>query len=120
MAQLSVIFGSLLVMIGAVGYVLTDMVSVTALIPAFFGLAIILLGVMAYTPARRKLAMHLAMGVAVLGVLGSASGLIGLARSLGGPPAGAADISRSLMAIALACYLGLGIKSFVAARRARD
>lgn len=117
MAQLSVVFGSLLVMIGAIGYVLTDMVSITALIPSFFGLVIIILGVVAYTPSRRKLAMHLAMGVALLGILGSASGLVGLLRSVGGTAPGAADISRSLMAVSLVVYLAMGIRSFVAARR---
>lgn len=117
MAQTSVMFGSLLVMIGAVGYVVTDMVSVTALIPAFFGLVIIILGVMAYAPARRKLAMHLAMGVALLGVLGSAGGIVGVLRGLGGGVVGAADIARALMALSLVAYLVIGIRSFIAARR---
>ena len=118
MAQASVIFGGLLVMLGAVGYVATDMVSLTALIPAAFGLVIILLGMIAYDASRRRLAMHVAMGVAVLGILGSASGLVDAAQALGsGATPGAAAISRALMALILVVYLVLGVRSFMAARR---
>jgi hypothetical protein len=118
MAQASVVFGGALVMLGAVGYVLTDMVSLTALIPSAFGLVIILFGIMAMSEARRKLAMHLAMGVALLGILGSFTGLIGTGSALvQGAQPGAANISRALMAVLLLVYLTIGVRSFVAARR---
>jgi hypothetical protein len=113
MAQTSVIVGGVLVMLGAVGYVITDMVSLTALIPAAFGLVIILLGIMAYRPSRTKLAMHIAMVVALVGIVGSAGGLVDVVRGAFGPAA----IARAIMAVVLALYLALGVRSFIAARR---
>ncbi|MCZ6835728.1 MAG: hypothetical protein O7G85_08140, partial [Planctomycetota bacterium] len=61
MARLTIVFGSLLIALGLVVYfVLADpdeqgKVSVTALIPAFFGIPIALLGVVAL---KEKLRMH--------------------------------------------------------------
>jgi hypothetical protein len=78
MATTSMVFGGLLVLLGVSGYVLTDRVSVTALIPAVFGVVLLGLGALGNVPARRKLAMHIAMVVAVLGIAGSITGLVAL------------------------------------------
>jgi hypothetical protein len=118
MSQMSVVVGGLLVVLGVAGYVMTGMVSVTALIPAFFGVVIAACGVLARAETRRKTMMHAAMGVALLGILGSFSGLIAVSRGLmAGEPLGAAAISRSLMAGMLIVYLVMGVRSFIAARR---
>jgi hypothetical protein len=118
MSQMSVVVGGLLVVLGVACYVMTGMVSVTALIPAFFGVVIAACGVLGRAEARRKTMMHAAMGVALLGILGSFSGFIAVARGLmAGEPLGAAAISRSLMAGLLIAYLVMGVRSFIAARR---
>ena len=121
MSSASVLFGLLLAAIGAAGYVMSDMVSPTALIPAAFGVVIAMLGLYGRDPARRRTAMHLAMGIALVGILGSIGGVFALAGAVSsGSAPGLAAVSRASMAIVLMLYLTMGVRSFVAARRARD
>lgn len=120
MVGLSVLMGFLLILLGVVGYVASNMVSPTALIPAAFGIVILMLGAYGREASRRRVAMHLAMGIALVGILGSIRGLLALARWMTGSSSGPltlAPIAQALMAILLAIYLAAGIKSFVAARR---
>lgn len=120
MAKQSQTVGLVLMVLGIAGYVMTDMASPTALIPAAFGMVISMLGFYGRHEATRKTAMHLAMGVALVGLLGSVSGLLALPEVFAGtaerPPA---TISRSLMAVILIVYLAAGIRSFRAARAGR-
>jgi hypothetical protein len=100
--------------------VLSNMVSATALIPAAFGVVIVLLGAYGREPTRRRTAMHLAMGIALAGILGSVTGVAPFVRWLTGSTPGPlpmAPASKTIMLIVLAIYLGMGIRSFVAARR---
>ena len=121
MSSASVLFGLLLAAIGGAGYVLSDMVSPTALIPAAFGLVIAMLGLYGRDPATRRTAMHLAMGIALVGILGSIGGLFALASALAsGSAPGLAAVSRASMAIVLMLYFVMGFRSFTAARRARE
>jgi hypothetical protein len=113
MVQLSLWIGLLLVALGIVGYVGTQMISITALIPAAFGVLIVLAALYGRAESRRRTAMHLAMGIALLGILGSFRGLVDV---LGGAT-GAASVARATMAALLIVYLAMGIRSFVAARR---
>jgi hypothetical protein len=52
------------------------MVSWTALIPAFFGLPLVILGVLALQEGWRKHAMHAAVVVGLIGFLGGAFSLV--------------------------------------------
>jgi hypothetical protein len=62
--------------LGVGAYVLSDFASVTALIPAFFGILIAVLGVAGYQRTdRQRLAAYGIGLLAVLGVLGSTRGL---------------------------------------------
>ena len=120
MVGLSLLVGIALIVLGIGGYVLSDMVSPTALIPAAFGVVIMLLGMYGREQTRRRTAMHLAMGVALAGILGSISGVVPFVRWLTGSTPGPlpmAPASKTLMLILLVIYLGMGIRSFVAARR---
>jgi hypothetical protein len=69
-------FGVVLILIGLVGYFGTGMVSPTALIPAAFGLLLTVFGVMARDDKKRKMAMHIAVTVGLLGFLGTVPGLL--------------------------------------------
>ena len=121
MSSMSVWVGVLLIALGVAGYVMTSMVSVTALIPALFGVVLAGLGAWGRDAAKRKTAMHAAMGIAVLGILGSIRGLVALPGVLAGGPAArpAAVYSQAAMAIVLIVYLVMGVRSFIAARRSR-
>jgi hypothetical protein len=73
---LGIVLGIALVVVGVGAYVLSDFASVTALIPAFFGVLIAILGVVGYRRTnRRRLAAYGIGLLAVLGVLGSTRGV---------------------------------------------
>lgn len=109
--------GIILIVLGLVGYFGTGRVSVTALIPAFFGAVFVILALVARSDAARKHAMHAAVALALLGLLGT---LVRLVPALGaGQLSRPAVLAQLVMSILLAGYVALGVKSFKDARRAR-
>ena len=119
MTQLTGWIGTLLMVVGVGGYMLTHGVSRTALIPAVIGAVLIGLAYLGRTERLRRHAMHAAMIVALVGLAGSARGLLQLPDVLSGEPVArpAAVYAQSLTAIPLLILLVAGIRSFVAARR---
>lgn len=72
MVKAATIFGILLIGNGLYGYMGSEVKSVTALIPAFFGIAILLCGFgSALNDGLRKHLMHFSAIVALLGALAS-------------------------------------------------
>jgi hypothetical protein len=116
MANMAIGFGAVLMVLGIAGYLGTGMVSLTALIPAAFGLGLLILGVIARDPGRRKHAMH---GAAMIGVLGFAGTARALARLMTGDlgPRPNAVIAQAVMAILMLIFVVLCVRSFVNARR---
>lgn len=84
MASVTAGFGILLIVLGLAGYFGTRRVSVTALIPAFIGLPILILGLIALADLAPRHAIIAAVVVAVLGFCGAARGLPKLVRMLSG------------------------------------
>lgn len=116
MPQITIAYGTLLMLLGIGGYVLSGMASITALIPLVFGVPIEMCGWIASAKSgARKHAMHAAAGLALLGLLGSAPGLV---KMLGGTMTMATK-AQALMATLSAIYLALAIRSFVEARLKR-
>jgi hypothetical protein len=114
MAKVTQLVGAVLVAIGVIAYVATDFASVTALLPALLGLVIAVLGVVAARAEAGRHAIHAALALALLGALGSLPRLGGLADGDG------AAITALLTVLVCAVYVALGVRSFVAARRARQ
>ena len=121
MATTTIGFGIVLIVLGLGGYFGTDRVSLTALIPAAFGLLLVIFGALARDEKRRKLAMHIAVTVGLLGFLGTVSGLVKLPTLLSGGEVArpAAVIAQSIMAVLMAIYVAMCVKSFIDARRRR-
>lgn len=72
----SIVLGVALVVVGVGAYVLSDFASITALIPAIFGVLIAIMGVVGYRrTGRERLAAYGIGLLAVLGVLGSTRGI---------------------------------------------
>ena len=119
MANTAMLFGALLILLGAAGYVGSGMESPTALIPSVFGVLLLIAGAIARNEARRKHAMHGAAMVGLLGFLGSASGLLELPALLSGGEVARpmAVASRSAMAVLSLVFVALCVRSFIAARR---
>ena len=95
-----------------------DRQSPTALIPAGFGALLLLLGFASLMkPTMRKHFMHAAVALALLGFLASAPmGVMGLIRK----GAALGPVAQLIMAALTGAYVALGVRSFIAARRARE
>ena len=121
MPRLAVGFGVSLIILGVAMYFLSGRVSLTALIPVPFGAALVAAGVVAKRSASTKHAMHAAAVVALVGIAGSWNGVPQIARWLwGGDVANPlAAGAKTVMAAALAAFLGYCIQSFRQARQAR-
>ena len=63
--------GIVLILLGLISYFGTGRVSVTALIPAFFGAVFIILAAVARSESARKHAMHAAVALALLALIGT-------------------------------------------------
>jgi len=119
MPTYTLVYGLLLLLLGIGGFVITGRESITALIPAFFGLPVLLFAWLARRETMRKHAMHAAAVLSLLAFLGTAGGVIQSARLLMGqdverPPA---QISKAVMALLSVWFLVLCIRSFIDARR---
>lgn len=122
MSGISIVAGLLLVVIGASGYAYgmnAGTASVTALIPAFFGIVLIACGAIGIiAEGMRKHIMHLAVVVALLGFLLTAGRLV-MKAATGGLEASPAVMSQGAMAAVCLVFVVLAIRSFAAARSAR-
>ena len=119
MIQISKYSGFFLILLGAAGYVLTGAQSITALIPAFFGILILILAILAKKESLHRHMMHAVMAIALVGFIGSVSGVIKLLQLLGGQELArpTAAISQTLMSLVCLIILIPGIKSFMDARK---
>lgn len=119
MANVTVVTGAGLILLGLAGYLGTASHSPTALIPAGFGIVLAILGWLARDAERRKLVMHIAVVVGLLGFLGSLPGLIKVFRLLGGATLErpTAAIAQAVMCLITGIFVALCVKSFIDARR---
>lgn len=116
MASTTIVFGLLLTILGLAGYFLTGGISMTALIPAFFGVVLLALGFLARAENMRKHAMHAAAAVGLIGLLGALASLL---RAPMATRSAMANVSQIAMVILSAVFVALCVKSFREARRAR-
>jgi hypothetical protein len=121
MANITVGFGGVLVLLGIVGYLSTGAHSPTALIPAAIGIVLVVMGRLARTPRLRMHAMHGAALAGLIGFAGSVGGVPPLVRMLAGDTINrpAAAVARSIMAVLCLAFVALTVRSFVAARLAK-
>ena len=110
--------GIILVAMGALFYLFPeDEQSVTALIPSFIGLGLLIPGYLAYTNENMKMhAMHAAVLVSLMGTLGGAMGLPDMIAGDFNRP----TIARLLLLIFCGEYMIFSIMSFRAARIKRE
>jgi hypothetical protein len=121
MPAVSIAFGAVLVALGVLFY-FPEKSAATALIPAYFGLALIVLGLLAYKDSLRKHVMHLA---AMVGLIGFVVPLARIASALGAFFGGevlehtSAIRAQAIMAVISLAFTLLCVNSFIEARRAR-
>jgi hypothetical protein len=123
MAKITVLFGVLLIILGAASFILTGHKFPTSLIPVAFGILLVTFGGMAETPEtrRRMLFMHIAVTVGLLGFLATAPALVSAVQLFKGKlfPYPAAIEEKAAMSVLLLIYVVLCVRSFITARRSR-
>lgn len=123
MSGISIVAGLLLVVIGSTGFsygMNAGTASVTALIPAFFGIVMIACGAIAMVAdGMRKHLMHLAVVVALLGFILTAGRLV-MKATTGGLEASAAVMSQGAMTFVCLVFVLLAVRSFAAARSSEN
>jgi O-antigen/teichoic acid export membrane protein len=119
-ASTTIALGAALIVLGVGSYLLTGAVSLTALIPAAFGVLFVAAGVLARDERKRMHAMHAAVVIALLGFVGSFRGLLGLGKVFDGTAARpAAIVAQTIMALLTLGYIVVAVRSFIQARKAR-
>jgi uncharacterized membrane protein (DUF373 family) len=120
MTSTSIFCGAILILIGLAGYFFgggPGPTSYTALIPAAFGIVLLLCGVIgAAKESLRKHVMHLAVAVALIGFILVVGRLVMRLNSF---TLSAAVISQLAMAIVCLIFVLAGVSSFSKARRER-
>jgi hypothetical protein len=112
------LFGLILIVLGVASYVLTGRTSLTAMIPAFFGVALVICALIARSSeSARKHAMHAAVAVGMVGMLAALARA--LPAALSGEASRPAVVAQLIMGAVLLIYVALGVRSFVEARQAR-
>jgi phosphoglycerol transferase MdoB-like AlkP superfamily enzyme len=119
MANLSIIYGIIFILMGLISYFGISSESITALIPAFFGIPMLILGWLGLNEKYLKHTMHGAAVLMLLGFFGTIGGLIKFFKLLGGvqPERPAAVIVQAIMALMCILFLVFAVKSFIDARK---
>jgi len=121
-AKTSITFGIILIILGLYSYFGISSESITALIPTFLGIPVLIFGFLALNEKYLKHAMHGAAVLMLLGFGGTVGGLIKFFRMLGGEvfERPAAITIQAIMALICLIFFILAIKSFIDARRKRS
>lgn len=121
MVSTTLVSGALLILIGIIGFVFSLVDghrSWTALIPAAFGLLLVVIGMIAR--ARENLRMHLMHAAVVVGLLGFLIPAWRLVSTRNDLTVSLAVLSQAAMAIICLFFVILCVQSFVSARRNRE
>jgi len=121
MAKLSIAYGIIFILMGLISYFGISSESITALIPAFFGVPMLVFGWLGLNEKYLKHAMHGAAVLMLLGFFGTVSGLIKFFKMLGDiqPERPAAVTVQAIMALMCLVFLIFAVKSFIDARKIR-
>ena len=118
MSNIAIWCGRILVLIGIIGYgwgIYVGAPSFTALIPAAFGIILMVLGHIGVArEGMRKYLMHAAVIIALVGVIAALGGLFrkGMPTTLS-----AGVIAQLTMAVVCLVFVVLAVRSFIEARR---
>lgn len=123
MPRLTIFFGIILILLGLLTYMQVGKQFPTSLIPAAFGVLLVIFGALARSPdaKRRALMMHIAVTLGLLGFLATVKAIGQYVLMLQGRqyPYPLAVEEKTAMAVLLLVFVILCVRSFIAARRAR-
>jgi hypothetical protein len=103
-----------LLLLGLGAYLGTGAQSVTALIPAFLGIPVLIFGLVALKTDQTKVPLYLALAFGVVGVVGGAMGLPQLPTMLRGGevPRPTAAVTQSILFFLSVGFVVLGLRPF--------
>lgn len=116
----SIICGALLIAVGIAGYVygmMDNKASITALIPSFFGVVLVILG--AASQAMENVRKHLMHVAVLIGLIGFIVPLVRILPRMSEFTLNAATISQIAMSAISLVFVILCVRSFIAARANR-
>ncbi|MGH8478902.1 MAG: hypothetical protein ACREXK_04835 [Gammaproteobacteria bacterium] len=118
MAKTAITFGILLTLLGLIAYFGISSESITALIPAFFGVPVIILGWLASNEKYRKHSMHIAAALMLLGFIGTGIRVFPqLFGEIANPSAFTVQLIMTLLCL---IFIILAVRSFIEAGRNRE
>ena len=122
MAKFSIAFGIILIILGLISYFGISSESITALIPTFLGIPVLVLGFIALNEKYLKHTMHAVAVLMLLGFGGTVSGLLKFFRMIGGEvfDRPSAITIQAIMAVLCLIFLIFAIKSFIDVRRKKS
>ena len=118
MYKTTILFGVLLIATGLAEYFGTGAEQKTALIPSVFGVVLLVCGLLASNENRRMLAMHIAVLFGLLGAIGVIPTLLKTLLKEDQPLA--ALVAKTVTLVLCVVFVGLCVRSFIAARKARE
>jgi len=118
MPLIAIVIGVLLDLLATASFAMSEHPSITIWIPSFFGVPIMVAGILGLKPERLKHAMH---GAAMFGLLGflASAGRLAMVAAKGEFAWKLATISQAIMALLCGIFTALCVKSFMDVRRAR-
>lgn len=121
MPALTIVYSIALILLGLIGYFVTGQTSKTALIPAAFGIVVLIFGILALKDSLRKISMHIASVLGLLGILGGIRGIPPFISLISGGTAArpGAAISQTVMSVLSLIFFFFCLKSFIDARKRR-
>lgn len=120
MPRITVVFSLLYIALGLAGFFLTGAVHKTALIPAVIGAVLLVLGLLGGREKLRMHVMHAALLIGLLAFLGTVLAIGKLPAAFEGTAARPGAVyAQAATAVLSLVYVGLGIRSFITARRNR-
>jgi len=119
MAKMTMVFGVLLVAISLGFWCAMGCTDMAALHPAGVGVLLLLCGALANTEnaKSRMIWMHIAVTLGLIGFL--ITGIRAVLQIVHGTAAGLAFDERAVVALVCLAFVGLCVRSFISARRAR-
>lgn len=121
MSKITIAVGAILIALGA-GFYFTsapESKSMTALIPAFFGLPVLILGLVACCGSEkaRKHGAHFAVMLTLIGALGGLG--MGI-KNISNEAKKRAATAQLIMGVICIVHVVFSVRSFIAARKARE
>jgi len=120
MAKLTIVYGVIFILMGLYGYFGISSESMTALIPTFFGIPMLIFGWLGLNDKYLKHAMHGAAVIMLLGLIGTSIRILPLLFSEDPLKRPAAVSMQAIMAVLCLVFIVLAVKSFIDVRKNRE